>query len=287
MEDNERLITFLNFDHTLTKQKFLHQFPHHWIDCSDIPHTNGFCQPDSLQMIRDKLREQHASPLVLIGNGNYHYVTYLLMERIKEPFSLVLFDHHDDMKESEFLISCGSWVSYALKNVTILNKVCIIGVNEKHITQPNRNTNGRVKIITERKLNISPLNHILDEVQTFLKGEKNIYISIDKDVLYKKEAFTNWDQGSMTLVQLLFMLEFLSARFRIAGMDICGEYLLNGSNVFKAESREYIKMNEIVNGALIRFIYDLQNRQDPSEESSFGQAGASFIDNQGTLNGNM
>src|SRR6476620_2332572 len=89
-------ITFLNFDHTLTEQKFLRNYPHQWIDCSNIPHKNGFCEYNSLNMIRKQLQNNDASPLTLIGNGNYHYVTYLLIERIKQPFSLILFDHHDD-----------------------------------------------------------------------------------------------------------------------------------------------------------------------------------------------
>lgn len=269
MADSEK-ITFLNFDNSLTEQKFLQKFPHHWIDCSNIPHTNGFCEHDSLEEIRNRLTTHHAHPFVLIGNGNYHYVTYLLMERVKQPFSLVLFDHHDDMMDrGEPLISCGSWVAFALRNNPYLEKVCLVGVNEQNMSPVMTQMNGdqpRVKWITEQRLQEIPLNEIASEIRTFLGQTEDIYISIDKDVLYKKEAFTNWDQGNMTLVQLLYILETLVQHYLVTGMDICGEYLFDYRNEYDSATWEYVKMNELVNRTLIEFIHEL-DIEKPYEHS--------------------
>lgn len=255
-------ITFLNFDNSLTEQTFLQKFPHHWVDCSNIPHTNGFCEQDALDEIRNRLIKQNVHSFVLIGNGNYHYVTYLLMERIKIPFSLVLFDHHDDMMDQgEGLISCGSWVAYALKNNPFLQKVCIIGVNDHNISPiPLEHFGDHVKIkwVTKKILQQVPLYEIAQDVRTFLDNETNLYISIDKDVLYKKEAFTNWDQGNMSLVQLLYLLEDFAQHYEIVGMDICGEYLLDYRNEYHSISWEYVKMNELVNRVIIEFILELE-----------------------------
>ena len=210
-----------------------------------------------LKAIRRRLKRQNASNLILIGNGNYHYVSYLLLERVKMPFSLILFDHHDDMKDDNIpLISCGSWVRHVLLDHNFLKKVCIIGVDEKNITakMPDPVINCRVKFISEQKLHYTSLNIIANNIHSFLQGETNIYISIDKDVLYKKEAYTNWDQGSMSLVQLLYLLENLHENYQIVGMDICGEYVFTYEEKFDPVTWEHVKMNEIVNETLITFI---------------------------------
>ena len=266
MIEKDKQITFLNFDHTLTEQKFLQKYPHRWINCSTIPHTNGFCEPVSLQEIRKKLHDNQASPLVLIGNGNYHYITYLLMERIKQPISLILFDHHDDMNDNDLgMMSCGSWVRHALEDLPNLNKVIIIGVSEANITSErikNHQTE-RVLVITEEMLKRLQLRDIIQEIRLFLTNETNIYISVDIDVLYRKEAYTNWDQGSMTLVQMLIILEQMAKHFQILGMDICGEYVMNHQNTYNCSTWEHIKMNEIVNRTLIEFIHDLEQTMSP------------------------
>ena len=47
-----------------------------------------------------------------IDSGDYHYMSHLLALREKEPFHLVLLDHHPDNQEPAFggVLSCGSWV---------------------------------------------------------------------------------------------------------------------------------------------------------------------------------
>ena len=47
-------------------------------------------------------------------------------------------------------------------------------------------------------------------------------ISIDKDVLSKDFASTDWDQGTMTLESLEALLKAYSAGREIIGADICG-----------------------------------------------------------------
>lgn len=50
-----------------------------------------------------------------------------------------------------------------------------------------------------------------------------IYISVDKDVLSKDFASTNWDQGGLTLELLSGAISMLFDRFNVIGMDVCGE----------------------------------------------------------------
>ncbi len=253
MEIDRRKITLLNFDESLKKQNLLQKFPHHWIDCSHIHGTNSLCERNSLRTIRKLLRREGTSTLTFIGNGNYHYVSYLLLERIKNPFSLVLFDHHSDMLDQAPLLSCGSWVTQTMLDHPSLQKVVILGVNMDDYRAPKPFFPKPVLMIHEEKLNHTPLNVILNEIRSFLAQEKAIYISIDKDVLYRTEAMTNWDQGSMSLVQMLYFLENLAKHYQILAMDVCGEYIDRAEDILQVSNWHLIKMNEIVNRLLVHF----------------------------------
>lgn len=50
-----------------------------------------------------------------------------------------------------------------------------------------------------------------------------VYISIDKDVLRKQDAVTDWSNGDMTLLQLQAVLRIIYAHERVVGVDITGE----------------------------------------------------------------
>ena len=51
-----------------------------------------------------------------------------------------------------------------------------------------------------------------------------VYISLDKDVLNKEEAVTDWSQGTMQLSQILcFLTDVKKSGAIFLGMDVCGE----------------------------------------------------------------
>ena len=50
-----------------------------------------------------------------------------------------------------------------------------------------------------------------------------VYISIDKDVLRKQDAITDWSNGDMTLMQLQAVLRIIYAHEKVTGIDITGE----------------------------------------------------------------
>ena len=49
-----------------------------------------------------------------------------------------------------------------------------------------------------------------------------MFLSIDLDVLSPEWADTDWDQGEMSLGELLEELGKILSRFHILGVDICG-----------------------------------------------------------------
>ncbi len=89
------------------------------LDLRDVEGTNCYCAPDSADELRKRLKDVPADAVHWIDTGDYHYITLLFLEKIKEPFSLILIDNHPDDQPSAFdepgLLSCGSWVREARK----------------------------------------------------------------------------------------------------------------------------------------------------------------------------
>lgn len=244
-------ISLLNFDGTLQKQSLLRSYPVEWIDFSDLQSCYGYCSMDSLRKIQKRLKERKHKRITLIGNGNYHYVTYVLLSEIREPFSLLLFDHHTDLapKANIPYISCGSWVSAAVSKLPLLKHVVIIGVHERNSRQTSA-VPDNVTVITEQEVIRSSAAELVQAIRE-AAGDDPLYISVDKDVLDPENAVTNWDQGSMTLRQLLDVIRLLKRTYPLAGVDICGELPLSPVDLLSGERRRQLKKNEIANKAII------------------------------------
>lgn len=87
-------------------------------DFSTLEGTNCYCSEESAARIRQAISGLPLSAVHMIGTGDYHYISLFWLERIREPFSLVLFDNHPDDQPSAFspdTLSCGSWVAEARK----------------------------------------------------------------------------------------------------------------------------------------------------------------------------
>jgi len=153
-----------------------------------------YCSPTAAARMRRSIARKPLSSTHLLGSGNYHYVSLFWLERIEEPFSLLLFDNHEDKSESAFgggTLSCGSWVKDALKHPFLRDF---------------------------RWIRTFPESRNAAEVYEGISSP--VYLSIDLDVLSREYARTNWDQGTMSLGELSELL--LSIPGRIIGADICG-----------------------------------------------------------------
>lgn len=155
-------------------------------------------------------------------------------DRTEEWLTVVLFDHHPDMQPSAFgdMLSCGGWMRTLLEKYSQVEEAIIMGINPA-LGMPGQSVRdeenaGQDRIPSlpatignpQRKIIIYPEGSELPDWST-LKGKK-VYISIDKDVLSRDYARTNWDQGSMTLQQLEESIKAIAANAEIAGVDICG-----------------------------------------------------------------
>ena len=80
----------------------------------------------------------------------------------------------------------------------------------------------------------------------------SVYISIDKDVLSRDYARTNWDQGDMTLDGLFSAIRDISLKHRLIGVDVCGELTL-----LKGACSEDVSINSETNRRIQEFLLNL------------------------------
>ena len=89
-----------------------------WIDCTDITGCDMYVSDEAEKQIGERVDSVGIHGIHFLDSGNYHYVTKIMTDRIKEPFSLVVFDHHTDMQKPmiEGLTSCGDWAGKVIKD---------------------------------------------------------------------------------------------------------------------------------------------------------------------------
>lgn len=206
------------------------------IDCRDIEGTNCYCDPESEILIEERRRRSDVAGACLaaggakdtrilswIDTGDYHYMSKLTaLQWAKDHgigFSLVLFDHHPDMQEPAFggILSCGGWVRRLLEECPLLEKAVIVGINPE-LRSECEGFGDRVSIIDETQCDKEDLPEIVAAV---LPGTK-AFLSIDKDVLGREWARTDWDHGSLSMDLLSRTIKRLAGKTEIVGADLCG-----------------------------------------------------------------
>ncbi|WP_254793823.1 arginase family protein [Fibrobacter sp. UWH4] len=218
-----------------------------WFDCTRIDGTDCYCDDEAQAILRKQIefsktpalrQAQGPSSISTPGihffdNGNYHYMSKLWTDSIREPFDLVVFDHHPDMQPPRFegILSCGGWIKEVLDNNKFVQNVTVIGVADHLIEEIHEDLSqanaadilDRVTFIRESELTAVTLEGRSPDRVHLTSHTTPVYISIDKDALNTQEAATNWDQGSLTFEQLAETLQALAQNRKILGIDICGE----------------------------------------------------------------
>lgn len=196
------------------------------VEARDIPGTNCYCDEDAMNAIRSRIAPYSSGGIHFIDSGNYHYMTRIWLEKISEPFSLLVFDNHTDMQPPAFggLLSCGGWIYDSVMELPLLKRVILIGPDEEAFSRVESEIQEKVEFFSREKL----LEMEEAQVCAFVSkhvGKLPLYISVDKDVLCKDDADTNWSQGDMrldTMLECLKRVREICAE-GILGVDICGE----------------------------------------------------------------
>lgn len=211
--------------------------PYRLVGLGDIEGTTCYCDPVAEAEISRRLVPEPGERMRWIDSGDYHYVTKILAAREEAPFSLVLVDNHPDDQAPVFggVLSCGSWVKDLREASPMLEEVWTLGPDHRI-----RNASGTVDRELEGEV---------DDFVSALEG-KRVYLSIDKDVLDREWARTDWSQGSYSLDVLKGWLDRL-LRLNVVAVDICGEL-----SPAKGATPEDLRVNFETNVELQDFILD-------------------------------
>ena len=199
MLNNKKLknnnIVIMNFTGVFENQEFYQDLGAVWLELGDIQGTNCYCDEEAEAAIKERISLMEPSGIHFLDSGNYHYVSKIWLDKIEEEFELLVFDHHTDMQMPMFgnILSCGGWIQAALDTNTRLKRVYLAGPPSMEAEADRE----RVVGINEEELKTPGC------ISRHLKNsELPLYISLDKDILTRSCAITNWDQGE---AQLVFM----------------------------------------------------------------------------------
>ncbi len=191
-----------------------------WLDCTHLTGTDCYCDAEGEAALRRLIAPFSPHGVHFIDNGDYHYLTKFWTDKIAEPFSLIVFDKHTDMQADMFgMLSCGDWVKACMDQNPFLRKVVVIGASAKLIAQVPEPYAQRVHFYSDASLEQADVWRRFQEAHL----AEPVYISIDKDVLNRDSAVTNWDQGTLSLADLERLLLAILRQNRVIGIDICGE----------------------------------------------------------------
>lgn len=188
------------------------------LECRNMEGTNCYCDPAAEALLARRFRAFPVRGVHWIDTGDYHYCSKLWTDRIDAPFDLVVTDNHPDMQAPAFgdILSCGGWVRKALEGNPYLREVWIVGIDPA-LKGECGGFGDRVHVVDREEVaRMAP-----EEVAAPLSG-RPVYLSVDRDVLDRTYARTDWDQGTMTLDWLCGFIDGLGARADLLGADVCG-----------------------------------------------------------------
>jgi hypothetical protein len=182
-----------------------------------------------------------ASPFLLYGSGDFHYLTALRLRRVAGPIILVSFDNHPDWDVRPPKWGCGGWINRALELPNV-QRVSVWGCGNFECWWPHQFFGNR-RAERAGVLDVHPwadkrpaedrqrqgailYDNWRGHFERFLETAHggNVYVTIDLDCLRASEAVTNWEAGRFTITDLEWALGKLRGSSQIIGGDICGAY---------------------------------------------------------------
>lgn len=212
----------LNFSGIYECQDFWQDSASTFADCSKIRGTDCYLDAEAEETLRATIQKFPVRGIHFIDSGNTHYMSKLWTDRLRERWTLWVFDHHSDMQPPLFggVLSCGSWIQAVLDSNPFLENVVLLGVSEKSAEEIGSKYFPRIHLIRENECTaIFPDRFEFDD-ELF---QFPAYVSIDKDVLSESALKTNWDGGSLQPSVLFKLSQKIADNVNLLGVDICGE----------------------------------------------------------------
>lgn len=255
-------IRILNFDDSVIRQKtLLSRYQTDVIDLKGLAlGARLWLDKKTEEDLSSRLKDAAKNSVTFLGSGDFHHVSHVLLGQFDKPLCVIDFDFHPDWDILPPRLACGSWVNRVLENKNVL-KFLLLGVSSSDISFPSIQT-GNLSSLQDDRLEIHPYSHgssvvflrrvphnlslsaergflytlihwnklksrnLKDFFIELLKRlpVKEVYLTIDKDCLKKEYAVTNWEEGMLSLDELLLMLRLLKEKTDIIGADISGDY---------------------------------------------------------------
>lgn len=166
-------------------------------------------------------------PYVLLGSGDFHHLTRLLL-RGRGAETVVAFDNHPDWDVRPPRWGCGGWAARAART----HRVVVWGCGSFEPRPPHRLFgSGRVEIRPwrERQPESVCRRHACvsrerwrEEFERFAAAlDGPVYVTVDLDCLRAEDAATNWESGLFTDEDVAWAIGKLGSR--VAG-DVCGAW---------------------------------------------------------------
>ncbi|HIH71885.1 MAG: agmatinase [Thermococcaceae archaeon] len=158
-----------------------------------------------------------------------HLATYGIIKRVK-PQSIISIDAHTDLMHD--YLDHGSWLAYALEEKAV-NRAAVVGpVLMVPTTEGTSLWVRRVKIFPAlprtrkvrgkwkayKSLKTSPIDEIIAEMRRYLG--KEVYLTVDMDVLKPEYKIARFQHGELTLEELLELISEIKKNFKIVACDI-------------------------------------------------------------------
>lgn len=212
----------LNFDDSVILPDYIRSLDLRSLE-EKIRYVTSWKEMDALEhVIKDEAADRR---LFFLGNGDFHHVSYLLIKVLPhEGLHVVVLDNHTDNMFLPHGIHCGSWV-YHTSKLPNVSRVSVFGIASGDLLGLDLIQN-RFSVVRSGKVeyySLSPVGLIAkllsgyrikdltldkgDYADTLRKLINNdggpVYLSIDKDVLLRSVVRTTWDQGRMSLDELI------------------------------------------------------------------------------------
>lgn len=189
----------------------------------DAAGTGCYCDAAAAEQIRRQMADRPYRGVHWLDSGDYHYLTRFYVERFEVPYTLLVVDNHTDRQAPAFpgVLSCGSWMRELEAEDPFQQGVVTIGPGHRTETSGMPDLGG------------------------------NVYLSLDKDVLSREYARTDWDQGTYSLPEVMALVREACRSARVLGADVCGEIPRA-----KGGTPEDLRVNLSTNLSLQRFLFD-------------------------------
>lgn len=182
----------------------------------------GSDTPDRKESITKKIQggigELDGKILTLYGDGHYHHYTYGLCNTIAKKRSnnylYIHADNHTDAaKREDHHLGCGSFTENILEEP---NAKDIIFLGTQHGVNNYNRTHVSQEILCSRNAEKN-LKEVLRK-----KPQKDVYLSMDLDVLRSTEFLTSFNQGELMLEDLVRAVEVIQFEKNLISADILG-----------------------------------------------------------------